>query len=57
MFIYQYFFNKDGKLIFENGRYVKIIENKNVAVYPNKRVLRVVKISNTSLIYFMTHIY
>ena len=37
------FFNKDGKLIFENGRYVKIIENKNVAVYPNKRVLRVVK--------------
>ena len=37
------FFSKDGKLIFENGRYVKIIENKNVAVYPNKRVLRVVK--------------
>ena len=37
------FFNKDGKLIFENGRYVKMIENKNVAVYPNKRVLRVVK--------------
>ena len=37
------FFNKDGKLIFENGKYVKIIENKNVAVYPNKRVLRVVK--------------
>lgn len=37
------FFNKDGKLIFENGRYVKIIENKNVAVYPNKRVLRIVK--------------
>ena len=37
------FFSKDGKLIFENDRYVKIIENKNVAVYPNKRVLRVVK--------------
>ena len=37
------FFNKDGKLIFENGRYVKMIENKNVVVYPNKRVLRVVK--------------
>ena len=37
------FFSKDGKLIFENDRYVKIIENKNVAVYPNKRVLRIVK--------------
>tara|TARA_B100001057_G_scaffold500029_1_gene613087 strand:- start:34567 stop:35448 length:882 start_codon:yes stop_codon:yes gene_type:complete len=43
------FFRKDGKLIFENNRYVKIIENKKVAYYPNKRILRVVKNFNYQL--------
>ena len=42
-FFINIFFRKNGKIIYEDGKYIKEINKERVVSYPNKRILRIVK--------------
>ena len=42
-FLINIFFKKNGKIIYEDKKYIKEINKERVAYYPNKRILRIVK--------------
>ena len=37
------FFNRDGKIYFEDDKYYKLLKSNEKVYFPNKRILRIVK--------------